>query len=669
MDYGAHQIFSGKEDNYGGVVVNLIETEPMTAQEFESKLDVSLTAWKVQGMRGIWIKLSSQLSSLVDSAIKRGFTYHHAENEYVSHLALFLPINASHRIGIGAFVLNKSREVLVVQEIGGRFKGTGVWKLPTGIIQEGEDIWTGAVSEVEEETGIKTKFVEVLAFSSEFERLRMKKTDTIDGFVGRLAELSSKSAALGENIEETKLGEAFDKFKKFREIVEKETGARIKTLRTDRGGEFCSREFQAFCETYGITRHLTAPYSPQQNGIVERRNRTLLVSQWMPIEEYVNQPINQTKEMFRFMSNICLKRSQEKENYAGFSTVLTKNSAGKESYLYCSVDHCRPPQRKVAAADVSRRKGNNFTLSYLVESLGFTTKLAESILRKVTTEDSNCNPDSVLTLLRSHGFTNSHISTIIRTYPRLLSLDSESSLAPKLRFLTSRGASTSELTEVLSTVPKILGIKKDKALSRYYDFVREIIIATDKNYYSLPEGSAQGNKLRNVLVLRDMGVPQRLLLPLLISNHHVCCGKEKFEETLKKVVEMGFEPATFRFVEALRMLYQLSDKTIREKLCFYGKLGFSVGDVWEMFKKNPSFLPLSEKNVLNSIEAYLGLGFTRDEFAVLVKCHPQCLNYSAELVKKKTEFLVKSMNWPVKAFGFEPNGAWIQLGEEDYPEV
>ncbi|KAG2294102.1 hypothetical protein Bca4012_004791 [Brassica carinata] len=299
-----------------------------------------------------------------------------------------------------------------------------------------------------------------------------------------------------------------------------------------------------------------------------------------------------------------------------------------------------------AAADVSRRKGNNFTLSYLVESLGFTTKLAESILRKVTTEDSNCNPDSVLTLLRSHGFTNSHISTIIRTYPRLLSLDSESSLAPKLRFLTSRGASTSELTEVLSTVPKILGIKKDKALSRYYDFVREIIIATDKNYYSLPEGSAQGNKLRNVLVLRDMGVPQRLLLPLLISNHHVCCGKEKFEETLKKVVEMGFEPATFRFVEALRMLYQLSDKTIREKLCFYGKLGFSVGDVWEMFKKNPSFLPLSEKNVLNSIEAYLGLGFTRDEFAVLVKCHPQCLNYSAELVKKKTEFLVKSMNWP-----------------------
>lgn len=54
--------------------------------------------------------------------------------------------------------------------------------------------------------------------------------------------------------------EAFEKFKKFKAIVEKETGASIKMFRTDRGGEFVSGEFQAFCETSGIVRHLTAPY-------------------------------------------------------------------------------------------------------------------------------------------------------------------------------------------------------------------------------------------------------------------------------------------------------------------------------------------------------------------------------------------------------------------------
>ncbi|CAA7038223.1 unnamed protein product [Microthlaspi erraticum] len=70
--------------------------------------------------------------------------------------------------------------------------------------------------------------------------------------------------------------EAFTKFKNFKNLVEQEAGTRIQTFRTDRGGEFLSHEFTRFCETSGIKRHLTAPYTPQQNGVVERRNRTLM---------------------------------------------------------------------------------------------------------------------------------------------------------------------------------------------------------------------------------------------------------------------------------------------------------------------------------------------------------------------------------------------------------
>ena len=70
--------------------------------------------------------------------------------------------------------------------------------------------------------------------------------------------------------------EAFTKFEKFKALVEQETGAKIKTLRTDRGGEFTSSEFNDYCESSGIKRHLTAQYSPQKNGVVERRNRTLM---------------------------------------------------------------------------------------------------------------------------------------------------------------------------------------------------------------------------------------------------------------------------------------------------------------------------------------------------------------------------------------------------------
>ncbi|GJW88831.1 ribonuclease H-like domain, reverse transcriptase, RNA-dependent DNA polymerase [Tanacetum coccineum] len=70
--------------------------------------------------------------------------------------------------------------------------------------------------------------------------------------------------------------QAFDTFKEYKSTVEKELRTTLKMLRTDRGGEFTSNEFTQYCKENGIARQLTAPYSPQQNGVVERRNRTIM---------------------------------------------------------------------------------------------------------------------------------------------------------------------------------------------------------------------------------------------------------------------------------------------------------------------------------------------------------------------------------------------------------
>eukprot|EP00253_Pinus_taeda_P013281 PITA_13281 len=45
-------------------------------------------------------------------------------------------------------------------------------------------------------------------------------------------------------------------------------------LRTDNGGEFCNKEFEEFCKKCGIARQKTTPYTPQQNGVAERMNKT-----------------------------------------------------------------------------------------------------------------------------------------------------------------------------------------------------------------------------------------------------------------------------------------------------------------------------------------------------------------------------------------------------------
>ena len=70
--------------------------------------------------------------------------------------------------------------------------------------------------------------------------------------------------------------ETFEKFKVFKADVENRLDKHIKSLRSDRGGEYLSREFLDFLTVNGIRSQLTAPGTPQQNGVAERRNRTLM---------------------------------------------------------------------------------------------------------------------------------------------------------------------------------------------------------------------------------------------------------------------------------------------------------------------------------------------------------------------------------------------------------
>ena len=69
--------------------------------------------------------------------------------------------------------------------------------------------------------------------------------------------------------------EAFNKFKAFKTLFENETKAKIKCLRSNNGSEFTSKEFDLFCETHGIKRQFFVAKTPQQNGIAERRIRTV----------------------------------------------------------------------------------------------------------------------------------------------------------------------------------------------------------------------------------------------------------------------------------------------------------------------------------------------------------------------------------------------------------
>jgi transposase InsO family protein len=70
--------------------------------------------------------------------------------------------------------------------------------------------------------------------------------------------------------------DTFTRFKEFKAEAGKKSGRFFKFFRSDGGGEYDSREFVDFCKHHGIKKKTTTRYTPQQNGMTERKNCTIM---------------------------------------------------------------------------------------------------------------------------------------------------------------------------------------------------------------------------------------------------------------------------------------------------------------------------------------------------------------------------------------------------------
>ena len=167
-------VFKSRGDPYDGVSVSSASVAACESQAaFEARLDRSLDEWKRGGRRGVWIQIPASRPELIAAVLGRGFGFHHAEPSYLMVNKWLpggespLPANASHSVGVGVICVNSDDQILVVQEASGPAAlrqsktGTAFWKLPTGLVNQGEDLCAAAVRETREETGIDVDFVQL----------------------------------------------------------------------------------------------------------------------------------------------------------------------------------------------------------------------------------------------------------------------------------------------------------------------------------------------------------------------------------------------------------------------------------------------------------------------------------------------------------------------------
>ena len=69
--------------------------------------------------------------------------------------------------------------------------------------------------------------------------------------------------------------DAFHEFSKLCRKIQNEKGFTISCIRRDHGREFENVDFESFCDKHGIKHNFLAPRTPQQNGVAERKHRTL----------------------------------------------------------------------------------------------------------------------------------------------------------------------------------------------------------------------------------------------------------------------------------------------------------------------------------------------------------------------------------------------------------
>ena len=138
------------------------------------------------------MEIPAAKAQLIAPALQLGFQFHHTEGNnlmltYSLDRNAFIPKYATHYIGAGGVVLNDARELLVICEKAHRMHRPRYFKLPGGALLPGEHLVDGVIREVEEETGIRARFLSLMCFRH-WHGYRYGKSDIY--FICRLAPLN-----------------------------------------------------------------------------------------------------------------------------------------------------------------------------------------------------------------------------------------------------------------------------------------------------------------------------------------------------------------------------------------------------------------------------------------------------------------------------------------------
>ncbi|GAV74899.1 mTERF domain-containing protein [Cephalotus follicularis] len=281
----------------------------------------------------------------------------------------------------------------------------------------------------------------------------------------------------------------------------------------------------------------------------------------------------------------------------------------------------------------SNANQHSFTVSYLINSCGLPPKTALSASKYVHFETPD-KPNSVIDFFKKHGFSQTQITSIIRSYPRVLLSKTHKTMLPKISFFYSKGASLLDVSRIFVTNPKLFRSSLKKKIVPCFNFFNKFLKSEEKTIlaikrfpFTLPS-DAEALITSKIDILGEIGVPLSNAAALLRTPRVVfSCSTDRFNEVVKEVKSMGFNPLSPMFVVATRAMAELSKPTLEKKIDIYKRWGWSKEDVLVAFGKHPTILKLSEMKITRGMDFFVNkMGLE----SLFIAKYPYLLSYSFE---------------------------------------
>ncbi|KAM7461729.1 hypothetical protein LguiA_029850 [Lonicera macranthoides] len=316
---------------------------------------------------------------------------------------------------------------------------------------------------------------------------------------------------------------------------------------------------------------------------------------------------------------------------------------------------------------------SSFTVQYLMNTCGLPLKDALSASQKFQLKESKSQKhESVLFLLRSFQFSDTHIKKLLIKLPKILQAKVNDNLKPKLEYLRDNGFVGHLLPDLIVLNPGILKRTLSGCIKPTFEFLRKYIHTSDKIVAAIKRTSwfcafyLKGTMEPNIEFLLSEGVTASSIERLVVWQPSTLMQRpDRVVYAVRTVKQLGLNPSTPKCVESIRVLLSLSESTWNRKVQNFKTLGWSEEEIWLTFMRHSSCFSFSEERIKRTVDFFVNTMQLKPE---VIAAHPKILSYALSTRIRPRYDVIKVLE-SRKLLNKENRNFWIfGLTEKDFLE-